>query len=123
MIRGIVIAEHEAIIQVSLRGPKSRVLHVEAVVDTGFSGHLSLPPAIVAQLRLQWDRSGEVILADARESAVEIYDGTVLWDGRSLSIPVQEVDANPLVGMALLEGYELNVQVRPGGKVVIKPLA
>jgi len=28
----------------------------------------------------------------------------------------------PLVGMALLEGYELNAQVRAGGKVAIKRL-
>lgn len=115
-------AEREAIIQVSLRGPTGRVVHVKAVVDTGFSGHLSLPPAIIAQLRLRWDRSAEVILADGSESAVEVYEGTVLWDGGSLSIPVQEVDADPLVGMALLEGYELKAEVRSGGKVSIKRL-
>jgi len=45
MIRGMVTAEREAIIQVSLRGPTGRVLHVEARCGTpAFSGHLSLPP-------------------------------------------------------------------------------
>src|SRR5262245_19920043 len=122
MIRGMVTAEHEVIIQVSLRGPTGRVLHVQAVVDTGFSGHLSLTPASIAQLRLRWDRSAEVVLADGSESAVEIYEGTVLWDGGSLSVPVQEVDADPLVGMALLQGYELKAEVRSGGKVTIKRL-
>lgn len=122
MIRGIVTAEHEGIIQVSLRGPTGRMLHVEAVVDTGFDGYLCLPPTIVAQLRLPWDRTGEAILADGSESEVEIYNGTVLWDGRILSVPVDEVDAEPLVGMALLEGYELKMEIRTGGKVTIKRL-
>jgi len=56
------------------------------------------------------------------ERAVEIYEGTALWDGGSLAIPVQEVDADPVVGMALLEGYELKMEVRSGGKVTIKRL-
>lgn len=122
MIKGIATAEYEAIIHVSLRGPTARVLHVEAAVDTGFNGFLCLPPAVIAQLRLRWDRSGEAILADGSESTFEIYDGTVLWDGRSLSVPADEVDSDPLVGMALLEGYELKAEVRSGGKVTIKRL-
>jgi len=122
MIRGIVTAQREASIQVSLRGPTGRVLDVEAVVDTGFDGYLSLPPAVIAQLRLPWVRSGEATLADGSDCLLEVYKGTVLWDGRTLSIPVDEVDADPLVGMALLEGYELKAEIRTGGKVTIKRL-
>jgi clan AA aspartic protease len=118
----MVTAQREAIIQVSLRGPTGRVLDVEAVVDTGFDGYLCLSPSIVAQLRLRWDRSGEATLADGSDTLVEIYDGKVLWDGRTLYIPVDEVDADPLVGMALLEGCELKAEIRTGGKVTIKRL-
>jgi hypothetical protein len=35
---------------------------------------------------------------------------------------VDEADTAPLVGMALLEGFELRVQVRSNGKVTIKAL-
>jgi clan AA aspartic protease len=36
--------------------------------------------------------------------------------------PCHEVDAEPLVGMRLLRGHELKMQVRAGGKVTIKRL-
>jgi hypothetical protein len=46
----------------------------------------------------------------------------VVWDRRRRRISVYELDTAPLVGMALLEGYELKVQVRNRGKVSIQPL-
>ena len=45
-----------------------------------------------------------------------------MWDGRPRRIAVDEASTAPLVGMALLDGYELNVQVRNGGSVSIKLL-
>jgi clan AA aspartic protease len=123
MIRGMVTVLREATIQVSLRGSTRRVSQVEAVIDTGFDRYLCVPSAVIAQLRLPWVRSGEATLADGSDSLFEVYEGTVLWDGRTLSIPVDEVNANPLVGMALLEGYELKAEVCTAGKVTIKRLA
>jgi len=37
-------------------------------------------------------------------------------------IPVDEAETVPLLGMSLLEGYELTVQVQPGGNVTIRAL-
>jgi clan AA aspartic protease len=122
MLRGTVTSEREAIIAVSVRGPTGRVLDTEAVVDTGFDGYLCLPPTAIAQLRLPWIESGEATLADGSDCLVEVYQGTVLWDGHALSLLVDEVDTDPLVGMGLLEGHELKIEVRPGGKVTIKRL-
>ena len=95
---------------------------VTAVVDTGFDGWLSLPPALIVRLGLPWRRRGRALLADGSETVFDIYDATVDWDRHRLRIPVDETDTVPLVGMALLDGYELNVQVRAGGKVTIKAL-
>jgi hypothetical protein len=47
----------------------------------------------------------------------------VLWDGKARTVLVAEADADSLVGMRLLRGYELKMQVRSRGKVVIKRLA
>ena len=52
----------------------------------------------------------------------DIYEVTVLWDGSLRRIAVDEASTAPLVGMALLHGYELSVQVRNGGSVTIKAL-
>ena len=43
----------------------------------------------------------------------QLYSGTDL----TLRIPIDEADSEPLVGMSLMEGYQLIVQVFEGGKV------
>ena len=103
-------------------GPTDQQQEIEAVVDTGFDGWFSLPPALIAQLELQWRRRGRALLADGSECVFDIYEGTVLWDGRLRRIPVDEASTAPLVGMALLQGYELNIKVRNHGNVTIKAL-
>lgn len=62
------------------------------------------------------------MLADGREYLIDVYEGKVLWDGKVCEILIDEVEAEPLVGMGLLSGYELNMKVRPGGMVTIKRL-
>jgi hypothetical protein len=46
----------------------------------------------------------------------------LVWDGGLLTIPVDEADSEPLVGMSLMNGYQLVVQVFPGGLVQISKL-
>lgn len=46
----------------------------------------------------------------------------MIWDRHVRAVTVAEAGNEPLVGMALLSGYELNMQVRPGGKITIKRL-
>ena len=48
MIEGFVNANREAIVPLSLRGPEGQTREVNAVIDTGYSGALTLPPALVA---------------------------------------------------------------------------
>lgn len=122
MITGAVTADREAVIRLMVRGPVDQAQEIEAVVDTGFDGWFSLPPPMIALLGLEWRRRGRALLADGSESVFDIYEGTVVWDGRSRRVAVDEASTAPLVGMALLDGYELNVQVRSGGEVTIKLL-
>lgn len=46
-----------------------------------------------------------------------------MWDGNARRVSVDEVDVAPLLGMSLLYGYELTVQVVERGKVVLNPLS
>jgi clan AA aspartic protease len=122
MIIGVVTADREAIIRLDVHGSALQVEEVDAIIDTGFDGWLSLPPAVIGQLGLVWRRRGRALLADGSESIFDIYDGTVIWDGQPRHIAVDEADTIPLVGMALLEGFELIVQVRSSGQVIIRAL-
>ncbi|MBI3247573.1 MAG: clan AA aspartic protease [Deltaproteobacteria bacterium] len=122
MITGIVTSTREAVISLTVHGPNGQEQEIEAVIDTGFNGSLTLPTALITALELPWRRRGRALLADGNESVVEIYEATVIWDGTARRISVDEVDVMPLVGMALLYGYELTVQIVEGGRILLKPL-
>lgn len=122
MITGIVTTAREAVISLTVRGPTGQEQEIQSVIDTGFDGSLTLPPALIAALELPWRRRGRALLADGNESVFDIYEATVMWDGIPRRISVDEVDIIPLVGMALLYGYELTVQIVEGGSVLIRPL-
>jgi clan AA aspartic protease len=121
MIAGVVKAD-EARIRLKVKGPRGREQEVDAVIDTGFTASLSLSPALVAALALPWESFDRGILADGSECLFDVYVAKVVWDGKECRVLVDEADTDPLVGMALLSGYELKMQVRSGGKVTIKQL-
>jgi predicted aspartyl protease len=62
------------------------------------------------------------MLADGSECLFDVFEAKVVWDGKTRSILVDEADTDPLVGMTLLAGFELKMEVRSGGKVTIKRL-
>ena len=121
MILGMV-ESGEASIRLKIRGLRGRTREIPAVIDTGFTGSLTFPPILITALRLRWHRTDRGLLADGSERLFDVYEAKVLWDKKVVDVLVNETDANPLVGMALLDGFELNVHVRDRGKVTIKRL-
>ena len=121
MISGTV-HDFEPIIPLSVCGSDGKVYQQNAIVDTGFDGWLSLPPDLIAQLDLKWKRRGRAILADGSECLFNVYEAIVIWDGNPLTIPIDEADSDPLIGMSLMEGYQLSVQVFEGGLVELSKI-
>lgn len=122
MMTGSVNTHREPIIRLTARGQAGQDLEVEAVIDTGFNGSMSLPSALIAMLGLAWRRRGRALLADGSESVFDIYEATVVWDGQPRRVAVDAADTDPLIGMSLLYGYELTIQAIDGGNVTIKEL-
>jgi clan AA aspartic protease len=122
MIVGVVKARREATIRFPVRAAGGPASFIDAVLDTGFNGSLTLPPKMIAALGLPWRTRALVILANGSEDLCDIYAAVVRWDGRPRSILVEEADTDPLVGMALLSGYEVRMQVIEGGIVTIGAL-
>ena len=120
MIEGIVNAYYEPVITLSLQGPDGQVQEVEAVVDTGYNGLLTLPPSVVSDLRLPYASHGEASLADGSVAEFDVYGVTVLWDGQPRYIEADEASSLPLVGMMLLDRHNLNIDVENGGSVLIQ---
>jgi predicted aspartyl protease len=50
MITGIVTGAREAVISLTVRGPNGQEQEIEAVIDTGFDGSLTLPLALITAL-------------------------------------------------------------------------
>jgi clan AA aspartic protease len=109
-------------IRLKVIGLQGREQEVEVLLDTGYSEFLTLAPALVAELGLRWQKVDTTLLADGSECFFDVYEAKVMWDGKACSVSVAELGTTPLAGMALLNGYELNMQVRSGGKVIIKRL-
>lgn len=122
MIIGLVNAHTGATIRLPVRAADGREREIEGILDTGFNGSLTLPPAMIASLGLQWRTRGLVMLANGTEDYCDIYAATVIWDGSPRNILVEAADTYPLVGMALLYGHDLHMQVVEGGRVVIEAL-
>ncbi len=120
MIEGAVNANLEVVIPLPLQDSSGQTREVEAVVDTGFNGYLILPPMLMEDLELPVVGDGEAVLADGSQATFDVYGVTVLWDGQSMYVETGAVGVDPLVGMALLEGHNLNIDVEDGGRVVIE---
>ena len=123
MIQGVVNAAYEAVVALSLRGPAGQAQDIEAVVDTGYSGFLTLPTTVVTELGLPFAYIGRAFLANDDEVSFDVHDVTVLWDGQPRRIKADATGSTPLLGMLLLDRHSLNIEVESGGRVVIRARA
>jgi clan AA aspartic protease len=121
MIAGVV-QSNEGRIRLKVKGLRGREEEIEAVIDTGYTASLTLPPSVIVALGLRWRSVDRVTLADGSECVFDVYEARVVWDGKLRQILIDEADADALVGMRLLRGYDLRMQVRTRGKVTIKRL-
>ena len=64
VIEGVVNAAYEAVVSLSLQGAEGRTQEIEAVVDTGYTGFLTLPHALVDELGLPFAYVGRAFLAN-----------------------------------------------------------
>lgn len=122
MIIGTVDAGLNAIVNVDILGRNSRKLTVEAVIDTGFDGNLTLPYRVITLLEFPWVRSQSVILGDGNPQPCDVYDGEIAWNTQLRSIEIEAADTQPLIGMALMRGYDLHIEIVEGGSVALEPL-
>ena len=120
MIEGVVNAAFEAVVSLSLQGAGGRAREIEAVVDTGYTGFLTLPPALVDELELPFAYVGRAFLTNDDQVEFDLHDVTVLWDGQLRPIRAAATGSTPLVGMLLLDRHNLNIDVEDGGRVVIQ---
>lgn len=106
----------EPVIRVRVAGSSGSETEVEAVVDTGFTGYLTLAPATVENLELTPSGNRDATLADGSVTDFRSYDAEVLWHGHPVPVEVLAVHGTTLVGMEMLLGSELRVRAVPNGQ-------
>jgi clan AA aspartic protease len=122
MIPGAVNGNLEATIRLQVRGPGGQEQEVEAVIDTGFNGFLTLSPGLVRRLGLPHIGQSRALLANGKEEILDLYEVTLLWDGQWRTVETDAADTDALVGMLLLYRYGVYVEAVEGGQVVIEAL-
>jgi clan AA aspartic protease len=121
MMQGVVNQSCEAILPVVVKSNTTTQL-VDAVIDTGFSGFLTLPAHVVTALDLIWKGRDVATLGDGTSCVFDVYISIVIWDGQYRTIDINESETVPLIGMRLLRGYDLRIQTIEGGTVAIAAL-
>ncbi|MDJ1174322.1 hypothetical protein [Roseofilum capinflatum] len=121
MMQGRVNQGCEAMLAIAVRNNQT-TQRVDAVIDTGFSGFLTLPADMISTLALSWEGRDMATLGDGTFCTFEVYLGLVIWDGQYREVYINESETIPLIGMQLLRGYDLRIQAIEGGLVMIEAL-
>ncbi|MDJ0597498.1 MAG: clan AA aspartic protease [Crocosphaera sp.] len=122
MIIGYVNANYESVIRLAVGNDTGQRLVIDAVIDTGFSGFVSLPSEMIEELNLPWSYRDRGTLGDGSEVIFDIYRALAIWDGNLVTIEVNLAETEPLVGMSLLKDFELKIEAKQKGKVTITSL-
>jgi clan AA aspartic protease len=122
VILGEITPDLEAIVPLRIFGPDGLSLTADVTIDTGFTGYLTLPAEIVERLGLALAETDDYILADGAVVALPVYYASLAWDEATRDVLALQTDAEPLIGMALLHGQFLGMEIADGGTVRIEDL-
>ena len=84
------------------------------VVDTGYVGTLTLPPQLVQAMALPFLRNMTATLADGSSIDIDVHSATIFWHGLERNTEVIVLDDRSLLGMVLMDGSRLDVQLVNG---------
>ena len=121
-IRGRVDAQRTAKVSLPVQDANGQFHSIETVIDTGYDGHLTLPPDTIQFLQLTPSIPITVTLATGTRERLNTWRGQVLWHNRRRAIRVVESPGDCLLGMELLADSQLTIQVRGNGAALIEEM-
>jgi len=120
---GQVTADLEAMVPLRLLGPDRRARELTALIDTGFNGYLTAPGGFIEALALPLCGHTEVELGDGQLVSFPTFEALVEWFGQKREITVLASAGGFMVGMSLLRGCRLSMDIEPEGLVDVVPRA
>lgn len=122
MMTGAVNSALDATLSITVHGTAGQSVQVDAVIDTGYSGFLTLPRSTIAALGLAWLCRQQSQMADGSIRILDVFMATVIWDGQPCLVEVEDLGLHSLIGMNLMHGFDLRIQVKVGGSVSLAAL-
>ena len=116
------VSHRRILVDLILRGPTGTEAEVEFVLDTGFTGVLTMLPSVCEALGLHYVRPQPASLAEGSSVILEAYQAALLWNRDEYDVEILAMDGTPLIGMTLLETSEVCFQGSEGSLVRIGPL-
>ncbi|MBC7856590.1 MAG: clan AA aspartic protease [Pirellulaceae bacterium] len=120
MISGKINAQLEAVITVFVLDSAGDCQPIEAVIDTGFTGSLTLPRKYIDDLALRLIGKRLASLADGSQVTLNSYEAYVNWHDELKDVAIIEAESGPLIGMKPLEGSLVTLHVKEDGQVEIE---
>jgi len=120
-MNGRVTDELEATLPVRIGSAGSALHPFVGVIDTGFNGYVTAPQEVVTSLGLSVCGDTVAELGDGSEVHLPTYEAEVEWFGRRMGVPLLASEGGILLGMSLLRGCRLQVEVESGGEVSLVP--
>ena len=119
MLRGTISASLQPWVTIEIMDSNGRFQSMEFILDTGFNGTLTLPLDTIRRLGLPPDGPRDAFLANGDPVTLNGWHGTILWQGRRSGIVVLQAEGEPLLGMRLLHGHRVSLDVLEGGEVTV----
>ncbi len=125
MIHGIVDSRFRPIIPIEIAIKGGQFRKINALLDTGFDGDIALPNQHYRLLRSSPLRAHPTKLpggsyADFHRCLTLVNFGGEIQRAIALDIGAED-EPIAFIGTGLLRGYNISINVKPGGKVSITP--
>lgn len=120
-MHGLVNVNYEAVLRLAIAS-QGQTHHIDAAINTGYRGFLSLPPHIVNHLALPYLGETQDIFSHDAQFSAPTYQAKILWDSRYREVPVHQINTSPFVGISLLKGYNLQLQIIENGIVFLNTI-
>lgn len=112
----------EPLLPLRLRGPEGKLIDINAVIDTGYTGSLTITQALADDLELARRSGGKAILADGSSREFDTYKVEVQWGDSWKPIIASALGDESLIGMSLLLGTKMTIEITSAGRLEIEPL-
>ena len=112
----------EAWVEIAIAGDDGALRTLAAIVDTGFTGWVTVPSSAMWGLGLTPSGTARSTMANGLETESVFCDAAVIWHDNAVDVLVDIMENAPLIGSDLLADSRLVIDWRDGGEVVIEEL-